>query len=68
METNVRFILEYALEAEDGRDYLAFPRVLGPITGVERPLLRRDRPHSPKFLQASGSMSVDDSEGGWVGD
>ena len=67
METNVRFILEYALEAEDVRGCLAFPCMLGPITGVERPLLRRDRLRSPKSLQASGSMSVDESGGGWVG-
>ena len=35
VRTNVKLILEYALEGEDARDNLAFPGVLGAITVVE---------------------------------
>ena len=67
METSVRVILEYALEGEDERDHLAFPCVFDVIAGVEEILASGDERVIAVAFQASGPVSVDNPEGGWVG-
>ena len=62
-----RDLLEYALEGEDVRDHLAFPCVFGTITGEEIRASGNGRVIEVTF-QGASFMSVDDSEGGWVGD
>jgi len=68
MQTNVRFELEHALEGEDVRDNLAFPRVIGPIAGIEKPSVDGHECVIEITLQAPVPVGVDDLEGIRVGD
>ena len=67
IETNVRLILEYALEGGNERDHVAFPCVFGAIAGVGEIWASGDERVIAVASQASRPVSVDDSEGGWVG-
>ena len=68
MQTNARLELEHALEGEDVRDDLAFPRVVVPIAGVEETSVEGHECVVEVALQASVSVGIDDLEGVWVGD
>ena len=68
MKPNVRLKLEYALEGEDVRYDLAFPGVIGSITGVEETSVDDDKCVIEIAFQDSVSMGVDDLEGIRVGD
>ena len=61
----MRLILSYTLEG--GRDYLVLPCVLSLIMGVKKIWASGDDHVVEVAFQASGSMRVDNFEGGWVG-
>ena len=68
MQTNVRFELEHTLGGEDMRDDLAFPCMIGPITGSENSSADDHECIVEIAFHASAPMGVDGLEGVWVRD
>jgi len=68
MQTDVRFELEHALQGEDVRDDLAFPCVIGPITGIENSSMDDHECVVEIAFQASAPRAIDDLECVWVRD
>ena len=66
MQSNLRLKLEHTLEGVSLRDDLAFPYVIGPITGAEGTPTDGDKCIVEVALQTP--VSVDDLEGIRVGD